>query len=380
MRDRRDRIAWRRLRPIAVLILLTGASVAATRVSGATLSAQAARESTVIREAQVPDPREAAFSPVHAVGPVGLTVSDLDRAVEFFTRVLSFVRVDEAELRGEDWERLSGVPGARLRVARLRLGTETIELTEYLTPKGRPVPPDSRSNDRWFQHIAIVVSDMGEAYARLRAAGVEHASTAPQRLPDWNPNAGGIEAFYFKDPDGHVLEVIRFPEGKGDPRWQAPTNELFLGIDHTAIVVEDTERSFALYRDALGLRIAGESLNYGPEQERLNDVAGARLRITALKASAGPGIEFLEYLTPTDGRPYPADARANDLIHWQTTLVTDDLAAVLGDLVQRGYRLVSSEAVELASHAGAGGSPAPAFRAAAVIRDADGHALRLVEP
>ena len=82
-----------------------------------------------------------------------------------------------------------------MRVVRMRLGDELIELTEYLTPRGRPVPGDSRGNDRWFQHIAIIVSDMDRAYARLREAKAQHASPAPQRLPDWNPTAGGIRAF-----------------------------------------------------------------------------------------------------------------------------------------------------------------------------------------
>jgi len=86
---------------------------------------------------------------------------------------------------------------------------------------------------------------------------VRHVSTAPQTLPAWNPNAGGIKAFYFQDPERHVLEIIWFPAGKGDPRWQRPTNGLFLGIDHTAIVVSDTDRSLAFYHDALGLRVAG---------------------------------------------------------------------------------------------------------------------------
>ena len=41
-----------------------------------------------------------------------------------------------------------------------------------------------------------------------------------QLLPAWNPNASGIRAVYFRDPDGHPLELIQFPPGKGDPRWQ----------------------------------------------------------------------------------------------------------------------------------------------------------------
>ena len=169
---------------------------------------------------------------------------------------------------------------------------------------------------------------MDRAYAWLRQHRVQHASPAPQRLPDWNPNAAGIRAFYFKDPDGHFLEILWFPPDKGDARWHRPTNRLFLGIDHTAIVVADTDRSLSCYRDTLGLRVVGGSENYGPEQERLNNVFGARLRITTLRAAAGPGIEFLEYLTPRDGRPVPQDARANDLAHWQTALVADDAEGV----------------------------------------------------
>ena len=142
-----------------------------------------------------------------------------------------------------------GVFGLRARIARLRLGDEEIELIDFLAPEGRPIPADSRSNDRWFQHVAIIVSDMDAAYALLRQHDVQHASSGPQTLPDWNPNAGGIKAFYFKDPDGNHLEILQFPPGKGDPRWQAE-DRLFLGIDHTAIVVDDTEREPRLLRRA----------------------------------------------------------------------------------------------------------------------------------
>ena len=257
---------------------------------------------------------------VQSVGAVAMTVGNMERSIAFYSDVLGFEKVSDVEVLGEPYERLQAIFGLRMRVVRMRLGGEAIELQEYLTPRGRPIPVDSRSHDRWFQHIAIIVSDMDRAYARLRQHHVEHASAAPQRLPDWNVNAGGIRAFYFKDPDGHPLEILWFPEGKGDPKWHQPSDRLFLGIDHTAIVVSDTAQSLRCYRDTLGLRVAGESENYGPEQERLNNVFGARLRITTLRASAGPGVEFLEYLTPRDGRPVPADARANDLAHWQTSM------------------------------------------------------------
>src|SRR5918999_3038893 len=163
-----------------------------------------------------------ARSSVLAVGHVGMTVSDMDRAVAFYSTVLAFQKISDVEIASDAYERLVGVFGARARVVRMRLGDETIELTEFLTPRGRPIPPDSRSQDGWFQHIAIIVTDMELAYAHLRRHKVQHASTGPQRLPDWNPNAGGIKAFYFKDPDGHTLEILEFPAGKGLAKWHRP--------------------------------------------------------------------------------------------------------------------------------------------------------------
>jgi hypothetical protein len=105
--------------------------------------------------------------------------------------------------------------GLRMRIVRMKLGSETLELTQYLAPEGRPIPAGWRSNDHSFQHAAIVASDMDKAYQHLRAHKVRHASTGPQTLPLTNKAAAGIRAFYFKDPDGHNLEIIYFPDGKG---------------------------------------------------------------------------------------------------------------------------------------------------------------------
>ena len=316
---------------------------------------------------------EAAVLPlVEQVGAIGMTVSDMDQAVDFYSRVLSFEKVSDVEVAGEDYERLQGVFGLRMRVVRMRLGDEFIELTEYLAPKGRPVPVDSRSNDRWFQHIAIITSDMDKAYALLRQNKVEHASTGPQRLPDWNKNAGGIKAFYFRDPDKHWLEVLQFPPEKGNQKWQRK-DKLFLGIDHTAIVVADTEASLRFYRDELGMQVAGTSENYGTEQEHLNNVFGARLRITSLRAGGGgPGIEFLEYLAPRDGRPVPSDARASDLFHWQTTLIVNTADMFAKRLLADKFRFVSPGVVSL-------NDKSLGFSKGLLSRDPDGHVMALIE-
>ncbi|MEM7770749.1 MAG: VOC family protein [Cyanobacteria bacterium P01_A01_bin.37] len=309
---------------------------------------------------------------IEAIASVGMTVSDMDRAIAFYEQVLDFTKISDVEVHGRNYELMQGVFGIRMRVVQLQLGDEIIELTDYLTVGGRPIPIDSRSTDQWFQHIAIVVSDMDAAYQRLRTFNVQHVSTGPQRLPETIPAAAGIEAFYFQDPDGHNLELIYFPPDKGDPRWQEPTDELFLGIDHTAIGIADTETSRQFYEDLLGLEIVGNSMNAGTEQEHLNNVFGARLNITGLRANEGIGLEFLDYLSPATGRPYPADSQAHDLWHWETTVVVANADAVAARLQDAGVPFVSSGTVEFPGRS-------LGFAKGFLVRDPDGHVIRIIE-
>src|SRR5216110_3067084 len=310
-----------------------------------------------------------AQSPQVAVESIGMTVSDMDRAVEFYS-ALTFQKVSDIEVLGEQYEHLEGVFGTRMRIVRMKLGNEFVDLTEYLAPRGRPIPVDSRSNDIWFQHIAIVVRDMDQAFEKLRALKVQFVSTGPQTLPPSIKAAAGIKAFYFRDPDQHNLEIIYFPPGKGDPRWQEKTDKLFLGIDHTAIGISNTYSSLKFYRDLLGFRKAGESENFGTEQEHLNQVFGARLHITGMRANAGPGVEFLEYLSPHDGRPRPSDIHANDIVHWQTIMATDDVDLMVKKLRDAHVRFVSTSVIAVPNDKSG-------FSKGALVSDPDGHDVLL---
>ena len=127
----------------------------------------------------------------------------------------------------------------------------------------------SYSNDLWFQHIAIVVRDMEMAWAQLRKHHVRQISPRPQTIPISNLAAAGIKAIKFRDPDGHNLELLWFPENKGNPSWKKPGSNLFLGIDHTAMTVRSTENSTKFYRDLLGMAINGGTLNMGTTQQYL---------------------------------------------------------------------------------------------------------------
>ena len=99
----------------------------------------------------------------------------------------------------------------------MRLGAQDIALVQFAR-QGRPYPRDSRSDDLWFQHLAIVVNDMDLAYAHLSShAGWRPISEGgPQLLP---PSNGAVRAFKFRDPDGHPLELIWFPPAQGRAVW-----------------------------------------------------------------------------------------------------------------------------------------------------------------
>ncbi len=148
-----------------------------------------------------------------------------------------------------------------------------------------------------FQHCAIRVADMAAAMARLdRVGGWRPISTdGPQTLP---PNTGGVTAFKFRDPDGHPLELLAFPDRRDGP--------LFAGIDHSAISVADVGRSIAFY-EALGLRVAGRSLNAGIEQSRLDAIDGATVDVVSLALPSGtpPHVELLGYRGAFDRAAWP---------------------------------------------------------------------------
>lgn len=211
-------------------------------------------------------------------------VSDLQRATAFYCDGLGFQRAAQAA---------ASPPAARTQT--LRLGDQAIELIEaadtvFSTCYAQGVI------DTGFQHLAIVAADMDAACERLRrCAPVAISRGGPVTLP---ATAGGVVAFKFLDPDGHPLELIHFPSGTGAPVWQHPdASGPTLGIDHSAIVVADSDRSIAFYRDLLGFKVAARQLNHGQTQQRLDGVDGARVEVIALEPALAPTphLELLGY-------------------------------------------------------------------------------------
>ncbi|MEO8182342.1 MAG: VOC family protein [Deltaproteobacteria bacterium] len=303
------------------------------------------------------------------VRSLALTVSDLDRSMALF-QALDFRLQDQHYLRGNALAAWAGVQGVEMRVARLELGSEQIELRQFVAPLGRSIAAESKSNDQIFQHMAIVVRDMDEAFSRVeKLPGIEIVSGVPQTIPLSNPVAGGIRALYFRDPDHHNLELIWFPQGKGQKRWHPQHSGVFLGIDHSAITVSDTAQSQPFY-ESLGFVVAGKSLNYGAEQAALSGVDGARVEITGFAPQGGAGVEFLSYVEPGLGRRAPSDSAVNDLWHWEINVEVADLTVAREAVVEHGGHARSVTDVSTFELD---------YRFASLVQDRDGHYLQLLQ-
>jgi catechol 2,3-dioxygenase-like lactoylglutathione lyase family enzyme len=318
----------------------------------------------------------------------GFTCADAEVLARFYSERLGLEREATLELGGP-YAELIGLPGSRLKQVVLHAGSERLELTQVLAlgpglRPGRPVPLDARSNDQAFQHICLVTADLQQAAAPLQAdlaAGrLRPISSGPQTLPADNPAAAGIVAFKLRDPEGHALELLQFPADKGEARWhRAPGDDAgcggaIVGIDHSAIGVVDSARSRRFYEGLLGLRLAGDGINLGREQDHLDGLDGTRVRITAHRCPTGPGVECLHYQAPAGGLLMPADRSAADLEHWQIRLAVADLAAIAAGLAEAGGSASRPDPLSLEPQS----AQVLGFRQALQVRDPDGHILQLV--
>jgi catechol 2,3-dioxygenase-like lactoylglutathione lyase family enzyme len=264
---------------------------------------------------------------------VTLTVSRLDAAERFYCGALAFERIAAARPVAH----ASGA-GARAEGVVLRLGMQEIELLAF-EPPGAPYPGHSTAGDAWFQHFAIVVEDMARAHAHLVSHGGFTPITlgGPQTLP---ANTGGVTAFKFRDPDGHPLELLHFPALLRPPAWRERRGGLFLGIDHSAIVVADCTASRAFYQ-RLGLEVGGHSLNTGEEQARLDGLEAPVVEVLALHPAGErtPHVELLAYRSPrVRQRPFPPEG--NDIAATRMVFATGEADAASTILDPDGHRLV----------------------------------------
>ncbi|OJX67070.1 MAG: hypothetical protein BGO95_10080 [Micrococcales bacterium 73-13] len=161
---------------------------------------------------------------IGAIDHIGLTVPDLEAAIEFYTKALGgrvLYRLGPFDSRAmsegdEDWTGTHvAVPDALYNIAFVGFGDgRPIEFFEYLRPAGNPSAP--RNNDVGGHHIAFVVSDIPKAVEQILAHGGTEAAQ-PILVPAGEDESGawpGIEVNYVLDPWGNQLELVRYTDAQ----------------------------------------------------------------------------------------------------------------------------------------------------------------------
>jgi len=143
---------------------------------------------------------------------VGLSVEDLDRSIQFYCAVFDCAVQERSVIDGAEVEALTGVPGAVIHTADLRLPTGgLLELLQYLVPDRRVLV--QRRFDPGHSHIAFTVDDVDLTRARALSAGARDCSQ-PVTLHEPGSSWDRVRVCYALDPDGRTIEFVQRPGSK----------------------------------------------------------------------------------------------------------------------------------------------------------------------
>lgn len=141
-----------------------------------------------------------------ALDHVGLTVSDLERALAFWRDLLGLRETGRGVVAWEHLDRLTGLDATEIEWVGLALADGTaLELQRYRHPvTGALALGDENAPGR--SHVALVLDDLDAVVGRLRSAGTAVRSRSPILLE--RGAYAGWRAIYVLDPDGHSVELM----------------------------------------------------------------------------------------------------------------------------------------------------------------------------
>jgi catechol 2,3-dioxygenase-like lactoylglutathione lyase family enzyme len=143
---------------------------------------------------------------ISSVDHIGITVSSLAEALDFWVNVLGFKHLYTWNFDNTPFiEKLVGVPGAAMSIAFVAGYGHNVELLEYGAPADRQVTKP-RSCDIGSVHVALYVEDMDAALARVAEVGWKPVAE-PQTVEDGERN--GMRLIYVRGPDGVTIEFMQ---------------------------------------------------------------------------------------------------------------------------------------------------------------------------
>lgn len=145
------------------------------------------------------------------INHVGLTVSDLERSVDFYAALTRGTVEGPYENSGPAVDAVTGYPGVTVRQAFVTPpeGAAVVEILQYLGGSDVVLDPDNGSVGA--AHVAIEVSDLDAELARLRADGYQALSDP---ITAARGSVANCRVVYVMDPDRIRVELVEKPQGE----------------------------------------------------------------------------------------------------------------------------------------------------------------------
>ncbi|MFW6056231.1 MAG: VOC family protein [Chloroflexota bacterium] len=146
---------------------------------------------------------------ITAIQHISYTVSNINKALDFFVDKLGLEATPVREVSGERVEKIIGFKGLHMKISNvITPDNGNIELIEYVKPRGTML--ELATCNTGVAHLAFTVDDVEKTYQDLLAKGVKFVSP-----PQW-ADAGALKGWgicYFRGPDGITMELMEAPKG-----------------------------------------------------------------------------------------------------------------------------------------------------------------------
>lgn len=136
------------------------------------------------------------------INHIGLTVHSIEQTIRFYEQLTTVeiygeaLRITEAGVAA-----VIGVPQPDYVSCMVRIGKREFELIEHAGSKGQDT--NGGHNNVGAVHLAFMVDDIDDTFAKVRNVGAEPTTSAPYHSSD----VEGYRTFFFRDPNGILVEV-----------------------------------------------------------------------------------------------------------------------------------------------------------------------------
>ncbi len=293
------------------------------------------------------------ISTITGINHVGLSVSDLDSSIAFYTGAVAVEVERSTELSNSAAEKASGFTNEPVRKATLKGPNGYLELSQYDAALNGPAEALSLYGPG-VTHVCYQSPVEQDIYSRFIGEGASAVSrgTEPVSLL-----GQGVTYAYARDTDGIMFET----EHLDQPRFEGP-----IWLAHVALVSHDLDRLTDFYENLLGFKPNRRTNKAaGPTFDEVADYDKVHIR-AAWFDLGNMSLElwqFVNPVTPEPGAPVPFEKIGYHKFAFEVSDIDKDYKRLVNDGVQFLSEPVQTEA-----------------STEVFARDPDGNLFSLIQP